>query len=392
MLTDTISVDKAMKQLTAQWYNAMVTGLGLDPQKFQLYQGPNTMMSNSQDMWNLFNAVPPKSINNYYDPNQTNNFSSDYNLILEALVPASDSSFQNCMGDYYGKWKAYFADHDPKTWDAQGISDLFTSWAMRNAPGQAGCVTGLTNIYINPINIAVNKFSSAKGKYAWNQTVEGLKSALASGAAKSFNLNSKTAESDVKHTWAGGNTSFFFDIFSFGASPRYDKLTTKATSEGLMIDAKFSKLTTFASGPLAQNDPNDPILSDYSAWYESAALARAYTVKDNTVWNNQKPTTWETAFGSSGFLQRMVSAIVVADGIEISMSSSASYSTSERTEIEAAAKAGIWPFFQVSGQGGTTTEVKFNDDGSFTSTTKIVPGNPQILGVLQTPMSSLFTG
>lgn len=390
MATQNSAVATAMDTLTAQWYNAMTTGLGLDPTQFQLYQGPNSLMSTSQEMWNMFNAVPPLSINNYYNPSQINNFSSDYDLILSALIPSSDSAFQNCMGDYYMQWKTYFDGHDPKTWDAQGVSDLFNSWAMRNAPGKAGCVTGLTNIYINPINIAVNKFASANGQYAWNKTIDALQSALAGGAGKTFNMDSSTASSDTTHTWAGGNTSFFFDIFSFGGGGGYDNLTTKTTAAGLIINAKFTKVTTFTAGPLAVNDPNSPILSGYKAWYDSAALAKAYTTKDNTVWNNQSSTTWDKAFGANGFLQRTVSSIVVADGIEITMTSKASYSSSEQTQIQAAARAGIWPFFSVSGQGGTTTTVTFNDNGSFTSTTTIASGNPQILGILQSPISKTF--
>jgi hypothetical protein len=61
-------VNEAMQTLTAQWYNAMVDGLGLSPEEFQLYQGPNSMVTTSQDMWNIFDAVPPASVNNYYDP------------------------------------------------------------------------------------------------------------------------------------------------------------------------------------------------------------------------------------------------------------------------------------------------------------------------------------
>jgi hypothetical protein len=389
-LTAPVASNEAMETLTAQWYNAMITGLGLSNQQFQLYQGPNSMVKTSQDMWNLFNAVPPTSVNNYFDPNQANNFAQDYDLILSALITNPDTDFQNCMGDYYSKWQTYFANNDPKTWDAQGVSDLFNKWAIKNAPAKASCVSGLTKAFINPINIANNMFESAKGSYAWNRTIDGLQTALAGGASKSFTMSSNTQSSDVKHTWAGGGVSVIFDLFSFGGGGSYDNLSSKATSAGVEISAKFTKVTTFAAGPYAQADANNPILADYSPWYSSAALAKAYTTKDNTVWNNQVPTTWDTAFGTNGFLQRMASGIVVADGVEITMSSRTSYSSSEQTQIHAAAKFGFWPFFRASGGGGTTTSVTFDDNGVFTSVTKIALGNPQILGVIQSSMSSIF--
>lgn len=383
--------NKAMETLTAQWYNAMVAGLGLDPQKFQLYQGPNSLVSTSQSMWNMFNAVPPKAVNSFYlDPAQANNFAPNYNVVLSALRATSTSDFQTCMGDYYSKWQTYFNEHDPETWDPQGITNMFNKWALKNAPGKAGCVNALNKIFIDPINMAQAMFSAAKGSYAWNQTIDGLNKALSSGAKKTFTLDSKTGSSDLSHTWGGGTTSIFFDIFSFGGGASYDKLSESATSQGLNISAEFQKVTTFAAGPYAQKDSNDPILSEYEPWYYSAALSRAYKTKDNTVWDPQSPTTWESMFGSNGIFQRMSSALVVADGVKITMTSSASYSTSEQEEIRGAAKAGIWPFFTISGQGGSTTKVTFDDFGKFTATTEIALGNPQVLGILQSPFSSVF--
>jgi hypothetical protein len=234
---------------------------------------------------------------------------------------------------------------------------------MKNAPSKASCVTALTKALINPVNVAQAMFQSAKGSYAWNKTIDKLQNALSGAASKSFVMDSKTQSSGLKHTWADGTTSIFFDIFSFGGGASYDKLTQSTISSGINVNASFQKVTTFASGPYAQKDANDPILSELEPWYMSVVLAKAYKTKDNTVWNNQAPTTWKTAFGSDGFLQRMTSALVVADGIEITMSSEASFSLSEKEEIKGAAKAGIWPFFSISGQGGTTTEVTFDDFG-----------------------------
>ena len=124
---------QAMQTLTAQWYNSVVTGLGLSDQQFQLFQGPGTTPTTSQIMWNLFNAVPPNTVNSYYDPSQANNFASDYNLILTSLVAGNDSDFQNCMGDYYSQWMAYFQKNVPAPFNATTVSALFTQWAMVNA-------------------------------------------------------------------------------------------------------------------------------------------------------------------------------------------------------------------------------------------------------------------
>lgn len=380
-----------MQTLTDQWYNAIVTGLGLSNQQFQLYQGPNSMVTTSQQMWNIFNAVPPTSVNSFYDPNQSNNFSMDYGLILNALKANPDTDFQTCMGDYYTMWQTYFLNNPPTTWDAAGVANVFNKWAMIYAPSKASCVTALTKIFINPINVAINMYASANQKFAWNQTIDALQTALASGASKSFTFDSLTQSSDVSHTWAKGGTRVLFDLFSFGGGANYDKLSSKATTAGVKMTASFNKVATFASGPYAQADNNNPILAQYSPWYNSAAMAQAYTKKDNTVWNPQSPINWNSAFGDAGFLQRMASAIVVADGISITMTSSASYDSSEQQTITAGASVGFWPFFRANGSGGSQTTVTFNDKGQFTSNTTLAAGNPQILGIIQTPMSQIFS-
>lgn len=386
---------QAMQTLTAQWYNAVVTGLGLSPQQFQLFQGPGSTPATSQLMWNIFNAVPPNTINNYYDPSQANNFASDYDLILTALVTASDSDFQSCMGDNYGQWQddfkaAYKADPTIIS-DAAALSKYFQGWAIVNAPNDSSCVSGLTKAYINPINIANNMYDSAGGKYAWNQTVDALAKNLASGPSKSFTLDTTTQTSNTTHTWASGGASVLFDLFSFGGSGGYDDLSTKVTTAGLSIIANYQTVTTFAAGPYAIPDSNNPILAKYNPWYNSAVLAKAYTTQDNTVWNNQSTITWQKAFGPDGFLQRMATAIVAVNGISITITSDASLSTLEQTQITAAAKLGIWPFFTASGQGGFENTVAFNDQGKFSCITTCTYGNPQILGILQSSLANIFS-
>lgn len=381
-------VDNAMETLTAQWYNSLVTGLGLDPQQFQLYQGTNSMASNSQTMWNIFNAVPPTSINNYYDPAQLNQMSSDYNLILEALKASDDSDFKKCMGDEYNNWQEYFIDHLPDELTAVSVSKVFKKWSIVFAPSKSSCVSALTKSFINPIALAIIMFEKANGKYAWNQTGAALKTALKKGAYKNFTMESKTASSDVSHTWSKGKRRVFFGIFNKDTSS--DKLSQKIASSELSINATFNKMTTFAAGPLAQAVRDDKELKAFNPWYNSATLSLAYQTKGDKVWNPEKPTTWEKAFGSDGFLQRIASAIVVADGVTITMSSKSSFSTDEQSKIKNSSSGGCWPFYRGSGESGSETKVTFDDDGKFTITTIIAAGNPQILGILQSPLKNIF--
>ena len=55
---------EAMGTLTEQWYNALVTGLSLNPDNFQLFQGSESIGDTSEFIWNILDAIPPKSINN----------------------------------------------------------------------------------------------------------------------------------------------------------------------------------------------------------------------------------------------------------------------------------------------------------------------------------------
>jgi len=388
-------VQNAMETLTEQWYNAIVTGLSLSPNNFQLFQGTESTGATSDWIWNILDAIPPKSINNYYNPSQTNNFSQDYQAVIAQLKPNTDNSFQMCMGDYYAGWLTYLqSDKCPDSifTSPDDMSAGFKKWAMINAPSQMNCSSSLIQSFYNDVvTIANTMFANAQnsGKaFAYNTTIAALTDALQSAPAKSFVMDSKTASSDVSHTWASGGTSVIYDIFSFGGGASYDKLSSKATSAGLNVSASFKHVTTLPGGPLAKVS-TDPILSQYTPWYNSAALSRAYATRDNTVWKNGSPS-WDTTFGSNGNMQRAANAIVVVDGIDITITSSTSYSTSEQQTIKAQASVGFWPFFRASGSGGSSTTVTFSDSGAMTVKISSPAGNPQLLGVLVSDISEVL--
>lgn len=381
-----------MQTLTQQWYNALVAGLQLSPENFQLYQGTTTTGPTSEWIWNILDEIPPKSVNNYFNPDTHANFSQDYAAVIGRLKLSGSQDFQNCMGDYYNDWLDYLKSDkvpDNITEDPDVMTKTFNKWAFANAPDQAGCATYLIQSFFNDVveiaNVMFAKARKAEKGYAYNVTIEQLQNDLNQSPARSFSLNSKTAKSTVDHTWAKASLAAAYDFFSFGGSSSYDRLTTTLTTAGLQIDAKFDHAVTVPGGPLAKVS-TDPILQRYIPWYDSAAFSRAYATKDNTVWKVGKPD-WESTFGPKGNMQRVATALVVVDGINVTITSTATYSKSDQKTITAAAKGGFWPFFSASVSGGNTTAVSFSDSGSMTVKITSPAGNPQLIGVLVTPVS-----
>ena len=383
---------QAMNTLNAQWYNAVVTGCHLEPSTFQLVQGNTPLGSTSEIFWNMLDVVPPLSINNFFNPSQGNVFSSDYGAVVMNLKDQNANKFQNDMGDYYQQWRAYLKTNP--TMPQGGIIVLFNNWAQLNLPPDMAqqCYTDYQQISQGTVPAAVqmwlNAGGSTGGTKAYNATIAQLQSALQSTRGTSFSLNTSTASSDISHTWANAEAGFLFDLFEIGGEGSYDHLSETLAESGLSINVQFQKLVTFSAGPLAKTS-SDPILQNYQPWYSSPALNLAYQNNNNIVWNNTPPT-WDNTFGPNGNMLRTASALVVVDGITITTMSNSSVSTQDQTTVKTAAEGGFWPFFEAEGSGGWTHNVNFDSQGIMTVDSTCPAGNPQILGVIVTPIGGLL--
>ena len=389
------SAEEAMKTLTAQWYNAMVAGCGLNPMNFQLYQAHLPLGTLSEDLWNIFDAVPPLSIVHYYNPSDLNILSQNYGGVVNHLNPQNGDKFQTAMGDYYPQWTTYLKTN-PKI-PGGGMLALFQDWAQMNMPPDQAqtCYTLYAQLANDVIVVGVQKWiamqtaTSHPGVAAYNQTLEDLKHALEGGEPQGFTLNSETEASDITNTWAKTELGGVLDFFWGGGDAKYQKWTEQVTTSGVTIKVTFDKLVTFAAGPLYQPSSN-PILSQYTPWYNGKALSIAYHTNDNTVWQHGAPT-WADTFGPTGDLQRCCAALVVVDGISVSTQSSASIATSEQEDFESAVAAGFFPFFEAEGSGGWSHTTTFNDNGSFSIESSCPQGNPQVIGVLVSDIAGIFS-
>ncbi len=389
------TAEDAMKTLTAQWYNAVVNGCGLNPMNFQLYQAHLPLGQVSEDLWNIFDAVPPLSITHYYNPSQLNILSQNYGGVINHLNPQDGDKFETAMRDYYPMWVAYLKTNP--TMPKGGMLELFKNWSDMNMPPDRAqmCYTLYQQIANDVVVVAVQKWinmqnaASNPGIAAYNQTIEDLTHALDGGEPQTFALNSETESSDTSHTWAQGEVAGGIFDFFWGSDAQYEKWTESISEAGVTIDVSFDKLVTFAAGPLFQPS-TDPILSQYTPWYYGKALSLAYHHQDNTVWQHGAPT-WADTFGAQGDLQRTCAALVVVDGITVTTESSMSVAKDEQDKFKAAVAAGFFPFFEAEGSGGWEHTTTFNDNAGFKISSTCPQGNPQVIGVLVSDISSIFT-
>lgn len=383
------SLQQAMQTLNAQWYNAITSGLNLNPSTFQLMQGNTVVGTLSETLWSIFDAVPPASVNNYFNPSQFNSFSANYGAIINNLNQPGSNQFQNDMGDYYPAWSSFLKQQTALP--SGGIMALFQTWSQLNMPaGQAmQCYTDLAAIYQGPVYTAITMWLTAGGQQgvkAYTTTVEQVTTKIAQAPSGSVTMNSQMETSDVSHSWAKGEVAGWFDMFAGEGSGSYDQLSMELITAGLNISAQFSHVLTLSAAPLSQPS-QDPILSQYKPWYDAAALDLAYQNNNNVVWKNSPPT-WNNEFGPNGSLLYTCSALVVVDGVTITLTSNASFSQSQQQEFQSQATAGFWPFFEASASGGWSNSFSFDDEGKMTYTASSPVGNPVVLGAIVTPIAA----
>lgn len=375
------SGNQAMTKLSTQWYNTLVTGLKLDPNQFQLLQPAAPLGATSDALWAYFNNLPPASLVNNLDVSGGNRFYEDYQAVVSQLRSQQGDLFRTDLGDSYTDWMAYVKTLSP----APALKDLpnvFRNWAAINAPDVAQKGTNDLRAWANdPILLAqdavTNQSGFKNGIPNFSRTIADLRVAIGQAPGSSIGFDSSTASSDASKTWAGGTVSGAYDIFFGGASASYSTESAKATSSRIVVSANFSNALTFATGP--------------GSWYSSAALAMAYATKDNTLWNLGTPS-WDSTFGPKGNMLRFVASLIVVDGIDMTITSDAQFSTSEQTNIKASLSVGVWPFFRADASGGYSSQASFSSSGAMTIRTTSPKGNPVVLGANVVSVSQFVGG
>lgn len=386
------SATQAMQTLTQQYYNAITSQLHLDPMQFQLVQGNIAMGATSQALWSIMDSIPPASLTQYWTPSGYNSFASNYGSVLSRIQTSSSGAFLTAMGDYYASWVSYLKSNPPPA--GTPLPSYFQSWALGSGmpPQQATTVTSLYAAAFNdPIVKAQQLWFAAGGAgsvMAYNTSVATAEAQVGMAPGNTVSLNSQTQSSDVTNTWAKGSVEGFFDIFFGAAGASYEASTSVITNAGIDMTISFSHVATIPIAPLSQGtQAAGP--TTYQSWYVPTALQTAYTNNNYNTWQSGNPN-WDSFFGDMGTMQRASAALVVVDGIKISLTTANGISVADQQQLRASFEAGFFPFFGVSGEGGWSNSFSYDDQGRIAVTSTSPTGNPQILGVLVSGIANLI--
>lgn len=380
--------EQAMQAKTASWYNFLTNALNLDPQTFQLVQASLPLGATSVPLFQMADSVPPASVNFYFNNAQWNRFSSDYQQMLEALLDPTSNQLQQILGDQYAAWNTYkIAYYTKNPTSTTPVSQVFDTWANTlstldpNTISKAEAV--LASQGISPLLTARQNFANQnyylQGQPVYNQAIADIQAAIVRGESATINFDSSSSSSDVSHTWAEGGVGGLFDFFEGEGGAEYESINLKASAAEVTITGSISKFVVVPIGP--------------GGWFTSGVFSNAYANKDNNyTWDAASQTTWETCFGSNGNMQRVIGGLVIIDGIDLTITSMANYTTDEYSKIKTEAEVGFWPFFFAETDTTVTHDVTQTATGALSVHIKSNVGNPKILGANVVPIGQAFGG
>lgn len=365
-----MSDPKNFVDLQAGFYNALSQGLGFSPNDpFQVIQPSPPLVGGEtadQDVWAYLNDIPPRSLTMNTALSGGNQFLADYQAVMSALL-AAPNTFESTIGPQcFQAYQAALKGGDVKT----GAMN-FRNWALYNGTCSAVAVSGasaLAAAMLDPVFAAQMNVTPYKpagvDPVDFSQGYAKLKQLLKVAPSRSFTVKTSSWDTNVSHTWSQGSNSGFFGLW--GGSSSQSSLSEKFASSGVGLEARFNNVLVFAPTP--------------GDWYTSSALGLAYNNRDKAPWDPAKPINWTNTFGPSGNMQRFMANLVVVSGMTIIVTSAASYTSVEQTEIRNNSGAGLWPFYCTNSSGGSSTDVSFNAAGNMVVKIASKSGIPVVIG------------
>jgi hypothetical protein len=363
----------------AGYYNALLEGLGLSGETFQILQ-PNAPLiaGSNQFLWNFFNNIPPQSNTQNFIQSGGNQFFNDYTGVMAALKPGEQVNIPGDIGQQnYDAFHAYVQQNYQPVPPVNQLPDIFFNWAIFNAPDVADIGSSdYSTLLLDPISAgkeAAALYTNPPKAPDWALGYDTLVQQLAQGQSSSFSLSSETMNTDISQTWTGGDDSGFFGLWSGSNSTNTQSALFSENS--FQVDASFAHVLQFQTNP--------------GSWYYSSALGQAFANQGDPPWSPGL-IQWANTFGPDGNMRFVLSSLLVVDTAQITVTSDAVFSAEDQQTIQNNSSAGLWPFYTSNSSGVSTTSAGFDQDNHITIHTATQPGVPMVLGANVLPMSQFL--
>lgn len=343
----------ATGDLYKAWYDAVVQAFGLSPHSFLLSRSLIPLGSTSRHLWDYFDSVPLESDGRYYEPQLFNRFSDGYGAMVNVIIPQAGTVWRDAVGDHYSQWVGYLAASPPIP--AGGMLELFTKWAEINIPDPQRAQTAITaysQIINGVVPVAQDRFIKAAGVYAYSLSIDQARDQVRKGAASRFSFNSNQPAAAARQV-APPPLPPVPPVTARLAAARLPTLVTakvqsalaKLTASRVEGKARFDHQTGVWAAPLQMKETVGSL--PYPAWFSASALNYARQTPGAPVWPLDQKPTWEQTFGPTGNLRRLVTSVVLVDGVDVELISDADLGGDEQSALEQAAAAGVTPLFAI---------------------------------------------
>lgn len=369
---------QTMQTLTTQYHHALTHQLRLDPHTFRLAQGRVPLGATSESLWSLMDTVPDAAISQVWSAGRYNAFSANVGLLLSRLQSPAKQAFRQALGEREASWHSHLQAYPPHTLSAYLIT--FRAWAETHMPAeQVSTLRGLYQLVMaDPIGRAQQMWRASGGgnaPKAHRLTIELADDLIALSPGGCLTLDTLAA-SGASASPGGAAIGHAGSLFG-EAQGHTERLSAELLQGGLLLELAFEHVAVLPTAPLQSGS----IMTEtglHPAWYAPDALALASTQPDTPH--------WDSFFGPAGTLRHASRALVVVDGIRLTLRSRTPVAQQDQAAVLAAFETGCFPFFGRAGDSGWQHQATFDDAGCIVVRRHCPVGHPHVLGVLAAPI------
>jgi hypothetical protein len=355
------SDDTAMSKLDKGWFNCLITGLQLDPGQFQSRR-PAALPQSDTTLWVCEDLVPPLSL--VFDTTgDVRRFSDQYELLVTGLAQPEDRFRRDIGEDVYRRWSAHLRQLPPPT--PHQLPALFRKWAILHAP--EALQIGVSRLVQASHTVGrLHQSAAYKGVAArvfdFAGSMDDLIELGRNSSEGEFMFDSLDVNGDVTGTWAAGYGLGQQGLW-MGSSPD-DEPSASFAAAAVRVHVQFRSYVVWAVTP--------------GAWYDSSFLNLVFSDSGSPPWPARGDINWQQFFGPSGSLRRLVAALVVLDGVDVTVVAEVSFDAGDQDRIRQASTSGLWPFYITSSGADAINNVRFGK--TMTIETRVQRQRPVVIG------------